>query len=346
MSIPYRTRRSLKTFFVTVLVLILVAVMGLLGWLIWLNRYVVYSRDGAKLDFSLNLDFGPGVKPVPPEPGETVQVHDKVDPNDPELIQKELVRFSGYYVTLEDLTGDFDAVAQQLSQLPRGSTVLLELKDVRGYVYYSSEYGKQSKDFDSKKVDQLLKDLKSWGHYVIVKIPAFQEYHFFMDDERGRVPYGLPKTGGNGSLWLDRSGPCYWLNPASDGTLTYLIQLVTQLRSMGVDEVVFSDFRFPETDQIRFEGDKDQALNDCATTLVKTCATDRFCVSFERTQADLTLPEGRTRLYLTGVSAADAATQAGKTDFADPSVQVVFLTELSDTRYDDYCVLRPLGSAH
>ncbi len=37
------------------------------------------------------------------------------------------------------------------------------------------------------------------------------------------------------------------------------------------------------------------------------------------------------------------AAQAG---FSDPKLHVVFLTEVGDTRYDAYCVLRPIDSAH
>ena len=136
------------------------------------------------------------------------------------------------------------------------------------------------------------------------------------------------------------------MNPASDGTLAYLIQLLSELRSIGFDEVVFSDYRFPDTNQIVFNGDRMATLASTAATLVKACATDTFCVSFIRPYADLTLPAGRTRLYLTGIGAANVDTMAEKTGFEDPSIQLVFLTDLNDTRYDEYCVLRPIADAH
>ena len=223
---------------------------------------------------------------------------------------------------------------------------MLELKDVRSYVYYTSEIAKENSKFDTAQVDELIKTLQKQGLYLIAKIPAFQEYDYILENERERVPYGLPKAGGSGSLWLDSDGPCYWMNPASDGTLTYLIQLVTELRKLGFDEVLFSDFRFPETDKIKFDGDKLEALNNAAATLVKTCATDTFCVSFARTEPDLTLPAGRTRLYLTGVSGADIGTVAAEAELENVAAQLVFLTDSGDTRYDDYSVLRPLDSVH
>lgn len=347
MSIPYRARRNLRRFLVTVLALFLFVSLALLLWLLWLNRYVVYSRDGAKVDFGISVQYAPGEIPVPPASSPTVTLHDKQEqtdgPEDPAT--NELKQFSGYYVTLDSLKEDFDAVRDQLAALPEGSTVMLELKDTSSYVYYSSEVAEEKSTFDTARMDRLIAALQEKGHYVIARIPAFQETDYILADERGRFDYGLEHVSG-GSLWWDSENRCYWLNPTSDGTLAYLIQLVTELRGLGFDEVVFSDFRFPNTEKIIFEGDKMEALTNAASILVKTCSTDSFCVSFTRTAADLPLPEGRTRLYLTGVSAANADTAAESSGLADPKAQVVFLTEMSDTRYEAFSVLRPLDSAH
>ena len=345
MSIPYRTKRAFKGFFTGLLALSVFAVLVLVCWLLWLNRYVIYSADGAKIDFDLPVRFAQGETAGAPEPAGTVPIYGMTTEEEPEAISRELTRFSGYYVTLKELTGDIGAVIAKLEALPEGSTVMLELKSVNGYTYYSSTVAATNPKFDTTQVDALIQKLIDGGYYVIAQIPAFQEYYYIMENERERVAYGLPKTGGS-SLWLDGDYRCYWLNPASDGTMTYLIQLLTELRSLGIHEVVFSDFRFPSTTKVSFDGNKTDTLNAAAATLVKTCATDKFCVSFTRSAVDLELPGGRTRLYLTDIAAADAAETAAKTSFADPTIQLVFLTELSDTRYDEYCVLRPLDSAH
>ena len=343
MSIPYRTKRNLRRLFISVLALVLFLVLALLCWVLWLNRYVVYSQDGAKIDFNQSVHYAPGIVPVPPKPSPTVTVHDKAEEQiQEEILSTALSQFQGSYVTATQLMEHFPQVRDRLATLPKGSTIVLELKDVRSYGLYSSEYVAPMKDFDISQVDTLVNELQKKGHYVVAMIPSFQEYYYILENEAERVPYGLPKTGGNGSLWLDRSGPCYWMNPASDGTLTHLIQLISELRGLGFDEVVLGNFHFPDTDQIFFEGDKMEVLNETASTLVKTCATDKFCVSFVRSTADLTLPKGRTRLYLTGVSAANADTEAAKTGLADPAAQVVFITELSDTRYEVFSVLRPI----
>lgn len=343
MSIPYRARRVMRNLAVSLLVLVLFAVLVLTCWLLWLNRYVVYSRDGAKIDFTLSIHYQPGEKPVQPEKGEHITIHDRVDENDPDNVSTEMTNFAGVYVTLEELTADFEGVSKKLTSLPAGTAVMLELRDSRGRVYYTSSLAEPAK-FDTEKVDALLEKLQKRGIYVITSITAFQEYEYILENERERVPYGLAKLGGSGSLWLDASNSCYWLDPTSDGTLTRLIQILTELRGKGVDEVVFENFRFPNTDKIRFDGDKLTALTECAAKLVKTCATDTFCVSFRRETPDLTLPDGRTRLYLSGISGIDIAETAAQTGFEDPTIQLVFLTDSGDERFDEYCVLRPLDN--
>ena len=125
-----------------------------------------------------------------------------------------------------------------------------------------------------------------------------------------------------------------------------MLQIISELKSLGFDEVVLDQFRFPDTKEIVFTGDKAEELNKAAKTLVTVGSTETFTVSFVGSSADLILPEGRTRLYLEGVNAANADTVAQNTGITDLATRLVFLTEVHDTRFDAYSVLRPLEAAH
>ncbi len=113
---------------------------------------------------------------------------------------------------------------------------------------------------------------------------------------------------------------------------------------MGFDEVVFDKFYVPEGN-VYFPSDRTQALATAAQTLVTTCATESFAVSFVG-DGDFPLPEGRSRLFLSGVAAANAANVAAQAGLENPEIRLVFLTEVHDTRFDVYSVLRPLSAAH
>lgn len=344
MTIPYRVRRGLQRFFITAGILLLLFLVAFSAWMLWLNRYVVYTDEGAKLDFSQLFNPVGGQIATPPAPGPDVHISYGNTDELTGLPAGSLKQMEGWVVTAEMLTGDkFAATKAALESLPLGSTVLLDVRNVRGEFFYSSYLGQNPKKVDAAAVTALIKELHSRECYLIARFPAFRDRWYILEDEMGRVPYGLPLKGGNGSLWEDTSIPNlshYWLNPTSTGALNFLVQIVTELKNVGFDEVVFSDFRFPNTEKIKFEGDKTEALNEAAQTLVQACATKNFAVSF--TGSHFTAPEGRVRIYLENVAAADIQQAASAITLENPSAQIVFLTDTLDTRYEAYSVLRPL----
>ena len=190
-------------------------------------------------------------------------------------------------------------------------------------------------------MDQLMDYLLSSDLYLIARLPALRDYDFGLNN----VSCGLPKKDGNGSLWLDDTN-CYWLNPTKEGTLEYLSRQVLELRLMGFDEVVFTDFRFPRTEKITFEGDKEQSIAEAAASLVEKLTTEGFFLSFQSEEVTFVLPEGNSRLYLSDIPAAEVSTIAEQALVQDSKLQLLFLTTVNDTRFDDYCVLRPLENAY
>ncbi len=341
--IPFRTRRALRTLLVTLLILVLLISALLICWLLWLNRYVVYTREGIRLDFDRPGVSAGGQTPQAPAPGMTVDIYYNEGQNTVVPPTNELAALTGQYVDGEMLVQDFAQVSGDLAALDRGTAILVDMKNIRSEFYYATALGRVSGDVPAEEVAALIAQLKSKGHYLIARIPAFQEYWYILDDEQGRVPLGLPKEGGSGSLWMDPDGPCYWLNPSADGTLTYLVQIIGELRAMGFDEVVLQDFRFPNTDMIAFSGDRETAITNLAYSLAKICTTDSFCLSFQSSNPAFPLPQGRTRLYLTGAAAAEAQTLAEQTGLE--TGRLVFLTDLLDTRFDSFSTMRPLGTS-
>lgn len=336
MTLPYRTRKTLRSLAMGGLILLLVAAIGLLCWLLWLDRFIVYDRNGAQLNFDLP-EFGPGVLATAPEAGETVPIYynegnNAIDPS------TELAQLTGYYVDAAALMAGVDDVLAQIQKLPSGTPVMIDLKNAYGTFYYSSGVGPVSSEVDVTAVDQLIKYLKSSTLYTIARVPALRDRQFGLNN----VPAGLFLPSGLG-LWPDEQG-CYWLNPTHSATQTYLIQIATELRALGFDEVVFTEFRFPDNANAVFNGDKATALAETADNLAESCTTDTFAVSFAVRDATFTLPQGRCRMYLENAAAADVKHLAEQTGLEDPQIRLVFLTEAKDTRFDDYGVLRPLSS--
>ncbi len=337
MNIPYRTQRVLKR--ILVILLALIVVLGAIWacWLLWVRRYIVYSADdSARLDFDLPpISIGePAVQPEDPD------ITIRFDQNDQMAgAATELAQLNGYYVELSDLQ-DISAVKTQIQALPAGTAVMVDVKNVKGDFYYSSTVGStRSSQINTTQFDELITAIKRSGMYAIARLPALRDYNYGLN----HVPDGVHHSSG-AYLYMDDDG-CYWLHPGSEGTLSYLTQIIMELKNLGFDEVVLTDFCFPETTSIRVNGDKAELLTRAAKVLLNACATDRFAVSFEKS-ADFTVPEGRSRVYMTGLDAAQAAGAAQSSGVADTAVKLVFLTELHDTRFNVYSVMRPLSGAH
>lgn len=344
MNLSYRTRQRISRLFKGLVIAVIVAALLWLCWIIWVGRYIVYTKDGARLDFSLSPTFPSGQVAGLPTRSPTVHiVYDEPQESLPLPPVAEKIGISGYYVDPELLKTDIPGLLEQLKALPRDTAVLLDVKDIKGHFYYTSDNGKESKAVDQEQMDQLLSWLLNSELYVIGRIPAFQDFEYGLN----HVEHGLPKKGGNGSLWLDKTNDknTYWLNPASKGALEYLTKVTMELRLMGFDEVVYTDFRFPETDEIQFDGDQAQAIAEAAQTLADTCSTGRFWVSFQSSDSSFPLPEGSSRLYLENVAAENLDSVVDLTLTDNPKIHLLFLTETHDNRFEKYCYLRPLDLA-
>lgn len=339
MNISYRTRKRLTGLGITALVVAIVAVVLWVCWMIWVSRYMVYHRDGPRLEFDLPENTATGVIAQPPVEKEPVKVVYDEPEIDVPVVEVVPTGITGYYIDLEQDTAQ---IMEQLDKLDKGTAVLLDVKNTRGEFFFTSKVSdKHPKEMDIEQMDQLMDYLLSSDLYLIARLPAFRDYHFGLNN----VSCGLPRKGGNGSLWLDDTN-CYWLDPTKDGTLEYLSQQVMELRLKGFDEVVFTDFRFPYTEKIEFEGDQAQAISDASTTLVERLTTDGFFVSFQSEEVTFPLPTGNSRLYLADIPAAEVATIVEQVLIPDPSLHLLFLTTVNDTRFDEYCVLRPLENAY
>ena len=338
MIVPYRTQQALKRIGLVLLALGVLIAVAVGCWFIWAQRYIVYTADGqAKLDFDLP-PISAGEAPKKPEaPDVTI----RFESGEEEAGTKtDLAQMTGYYVEPEALK-DLDTVKSQILALPAGTPVMIDVKSIHGAFYYSSAVSDtRSSKVDVQKMDELIAWMADRDIYRIAKFPALRDYTYGLN----HVPDGVHHSSG-GYLYQDGEG-CYWLHPASQGTLSFLNQIIVELRNLGFDEVVLDDFCFPQnTSAIRVNGDREALLTTAASTLLSACATEEFALSFVRTEK-FTPPTGRSRLYITGMDAAQAAEAAAASGVADTAVNLVFLTELHDTRFNVYSVLRPLSGAH
>ena len=338
MMIPYRTQRVIKRILTVLLALTVVAAVACGCWFVWAQRYIIYTADGKA---QLNFDLPPLTPGKTGQKPEEMEVTIRFDTEETVVgTNTELTQMTGYYVEPAALK-DLDTVKAQIQALPAGTPVMLDVKSIQGAFYYSSAVSStRSNQVNIQQMDALIAWLVKRDVYAIAKLPALRDYTYGLN----HVPDGVHHSSGR-YLYQDDAG-CYWLHPASQGTLSYLTQIILELRNLGFDEVVLEDFCFPQnTTAIRVDGDRAELLTNAANVLLQACATERFALSFVKTE-NFTPPTGRSRLYITGLDAAQAADAAANSGVADVAINLVFLTELHDTRFNVYSVLRPLSGAH
>lgn len=341
MTIPYRTRRALRRLGIIGVVALLLLLLLWLVWMLWLDRFVVYTRDGVRLDFSRSAEQITGSPALPPDRDQNVSIYYNEGENALN-ISTELTQVVGYYIDVDALMNDMEKVLETVKKLPAQTAVMIDMKDNKGRFSYASSMGVQHSKIDAAAMENLLKYLTGSDLYVIARIPAFREFYYFDGDKN--LDNGMVSTKG-AYLHRDDQG-CYWLDPTKEGTLTYLIQIMSEMKTKGFDEIVLSDFAIPSKEDVRFSKDRTEALTTAAKSLLAASGTDRFAVSFVmETPGAYTLPEGRSRLYLAGTSAAEAKVLAEQSGVEDTAVDLVFITENNDTRFDVYGVLRPIGVA-
>lgn len=336
-TMTYRTRKRLRSFGIGLLCVTLAAVLVWAGWLVWLGRYAVYADGRVYFDFDRQTTQD-AQEVLPTEP-QNVQIQFHI-PEENTPVSTELTQISGFYVTIDDLVNDLDAVTAALRELESGSVVMLELKSIQGKFLYSTNTGiSVSEQVDVEAIDALIAGLAKADYYLIAKVPALRDRAFGLEN----VPCGLDSSLG-AYLWQDDQN-CYWLDPTKSGTMEYLMDIAGELEALGFDEVVFTEFRFPNTENIIFNGDRSQAIAQAAEQMVLACASDTFAVSFQSGSTAFPLPQGRSRLYLTGVEPADIQSAAEATAAADKTVNLVFVTDSYDTRFNETSTMRPLPMA-
>lgn len=340
MALPYRTRRLFRGIGIAALFLALALVITWMVWLLWLDRYVVYDDNGAHFDFSRSNHSITGQIAIPPEDDVDISIY--FNEGDSILnVSAELLQLNGYYVDRDMLASGIPQVIEQLKKLPAETPVMIELKDIVGRFFYNTTISERRySGIDIAAMEDLFAYLNKSDLYTIAKIPALRDYYHGLEN----VSHGLAIKGGY--LWMEPGTNCYWLNPSNEGTISYLMQQILEIKAKGFDEVILGDFRFPDSTSIVFNGSPREALQNTAARLLESCGTDRFAISFCVTDTKLALPEGaRTRMYFESLPAADVSVVATECLLTDLPVQLAFITELKDTRFDAYGVLRPLTSA-
>ncbi len=249
----YRGKRK-YSWIITLAAMLVVIAIALAVWLFYyLQRFIVYDKDGLRLDLSAQREeiLHPGAaEPTAPPAVQHVDVEIVVDQRDYSDIRtgagRNLRPIHGVFVPAKDVTentlkyysenmGDFDAL-------------VLELKGADGFLRWHSGVA-QADSFalnGTLELAELLAPLKEQGVYLIAQISALADSAM----AQRNAPIAL-KNAVTGQPFSAADGTSY-LDPYNDSTRAYLLALLTELQGMGFDEVMLSGVSCPDSDAVRF----------------------------------------------------------------------------------------------
>ena len=133
----YRNKRALRRALLIAGGILLLLLALCISRFVYLQRYITDTDDGAKLDYSQKLQ-PTGEQPETLDPAQ-YPYEIIVDTTEPGTVSDAPQQFSGYYITTNMLAKDVDAVRTALDGLDGLTTVMIDVKSVFGYYYYSSE---------------------------------------------------------------------------------------------------------------------------------------------------------------------------------------------------------------
>lgn len=341
LMISYRTKSRLKKAGIALGIVLLVAAVIWVCWMVWIQRFVIYTRDGIYLDFGRSASSLSGTPAKwQSEQQETMPLEYLTQEEASPELGGPAERFVGYAITTSMLLDDMDDVMKQAANLAPGSVVMLDVKSIYGNFYYSTNItgAPIAEAIDTDRMDELIRQLRSRDMYLIARVPAFCDRAFALEHISSALAIST------GALWAD-DNRCFWLDPGSETVMANLAQICRELTQMGFREVVFDHFYFPSSGAIVYNASvsKADAVRSAAKQLSDAFTTKAFRVSFATDSLEFPLPGSNARLYLEGADPeqAEAIAQSVAAAYSDDTL--VFLSESRDTRFEVANLIRPLG---
>ena len=316
----YRNKLRLRRFLIILgIVLLVLFIAGLIGFS-YLGRYVVYTEDGAHFSFHSSAPSAPeSIQAAAPVESPVLVTGNSIreesileDDSSIVLAADEVKGLFVDYVTLND------PVAVSAVDLSTGdyNTLVLEMR-VGG-----------SDILDTDAVRQLISRAKNAEMHLAALMSCLDDSDYAL----AHSSEALAISGG--ALWMSSSGS-YWLDPTQKDVQDYLVSMISQLESMGFQEVILNNFSFPTSDSIVYNSDstRESMLQDAYTALEKSvgpnCTLGILVKDPEAGHQAFDLAEHVYVCYSDGGTIKQYAQE-------HPDAYLVFLTSSHDTRFDDY----------
>ena len=232
----YRYSRKKRWLFALVIVLLL-AVLAFIVFEV-LQNFLVFSSDGAHLDFSGGQQEEENAGALQPPNFQIEDSGSSVTPDTPPETSEDRLSTAAVYIDTQRV-GD-TAYREQIKQIDGINTVIIEVKTPEGQVLFPSQIAPENAQAQViQQMQEAVQDFSNAGLTVVARMSALR------DDIAPRTAFrdSAIKTG-SGAVWLDRQSIA-WFSPFGEQTAEYLSALIAEIQAMGFDEVLLESLCFP-----------------------------------------------------------------------------------------------------
>lgn len=157
------------------------------------------------------------------------------------------------------------------------NAVVIDFKDASGYLSYPSSIAAVKDKTPSSKAQanaaQSIKKLQQSGIKVVARIYCFKDTQMPRIDRTMAVHYNKTQM-----IWLDNEaskGGKPWLNPYSQTAQNYLLEVVKEVKNLGVDAILLDGVQFPDLNSnvATFDGEGSVSRNAVLVNFVNSCVS-------------------------------------------------------------------------
>lgn len=162
---------------------------------------------------------------------------------EPQIPRRKPVKVKGIYISAYT-AGSKETMNNILDRVDKTeiNAVVIDIKDDEGRITFAMDQAPTVVEIGAVKpyiqdINALIADLKSRGIYVIARVVAFRDPYL----AEKKPEWSLKNA--DGSVHRDNKGLA-WVNPYRQEVWDYLVEVGTQAKAVGFDEIQFDYIRF------------------------------------------------------------------------------------------------------
>lgn len=238
----YRGRFTFHSLLKVITGLLVLALILTVAAFFFLQRYLVYSSDGVRLELPFFQNGGAVSTAQPTEPPVPTESEPLI------MLTPAPTQESWLHAVPLPLSALSDGTAQQQVEAAGGNAAIFDMKADDGSLAYVSQLGLAISAKASSAdpgLNAVIRALNDSGLYTIARVSCFKDHGLSNADRT------LAITTNSGYRWTDPAG-VRWVSPTSETVRQYVADVCAELAGLGFDEILLDNNCYPTEGNLNY----------------------------------------------------------------------------------------------